>query len=152
MLFPKIFCKSTMANNGRESRELVLYTDGASRGNPGPAGAGALITDLEGATVAEKAVYLGEATNNQAEYQALLVGLKAAVKLAPSRLTVRMDSELIVKQLNGEYRVRNRDLLPLYSRARELIQRLADVRVVHVPREENAHADRLANQAIDNRS
>ena len=141
-----------MANDSRESRELVLYTDGASRGNPGPAGAGALITDLEGATVAEKAVYLGEATNNQAEYQALLVGLKAAVKLAPSRLTVRMDSELIVKQLNGEYRVRNRDLLPLYSRARELIQRLADVRVVHVPREENAHADRLANQAIDNRS
>jgi ribonuclease HI len=131
---------------------LVLYTDGASRGNPGPAGAGALITDLEGATVAEKAVYLGEATNNQAEYQALLVGLKAAVKLAPSRLTVRMDSELIVKQLNGEYRVRNRDLLPLYGRARELMQRLADVRVVHVPREENAHADRLANQAIDNRS
>ena len=63
-----------------------------------------------------------------------------------------MDSELIVKQLNGEYRVRNRDLLPLYGRARELMQRLADVRVVHVPREENAHADRLANQAIDNRS
>lgn len=141
-----------MAKNGRESRELVLYTDGASRGNPGPAGAGALIIDLEGSTVAEKAVYLGEATNNQAEYQALLVGLKAAVKLAPSRLTIRMDSELIVKQLNGEYRVRNRDLQPLYSRARELIQRFGEVRIVHVPREENAHADRLANQAIDNRS
>jgi ribonuclease HI len=131
---------------------LVLYTDGASRGNPGPAGAGALITDLEGTTVAEKAVYLGEATNNQAEYQALLVGLKVAVKLAPARLTVRMDSELIVKQLNGEYRVRNRDLLPLHGRARELMQRLADVRIVHVSREENVHADRLANQAIDDRS
>ena len=141
-----------MPKDGSESRELVLYTDGASRGNPGPAGAGALITDLEGATVEEKAVYLGEATNNQAEYQALLVGLKAAVKLAPSRLTVRMDSELIVKQLNGEYRVRNRDLQPLHSRARELMQRFGEVRIVHVPREENAHADRLANQAIDNRS
>lgn len=141
-----------MAKDGRESGELVLYTDGASRGNPGPAGAGALITDLEGATVAEKAVYLGEATNNQAEYQALLIGLKAAVKLAPSRLTVRMDSELIVKQLNGEYRVRNRDLQPLHSRARELMQRFGEVSIVHVPREENTHADRLANQAIDNRS
>ena len=132
--------------------ELVLYTDGASRGNPGPAGAGALITDRDGTTVAEKAVYLGEATNNQAEYQALLIGLEEAVKLAPARLTVRMDSELIVKQLNGEYRVRNRDLQPLHGRARELMQRFGEVCVVHVPREENTHADRLANQAIDYRS
>ena len=131
---------------------MVLYTDGASRGNPGPAGAGAMITDAEGATLAEKAVYLGETTNNQAEYRALLIGLQEALKLAPARLTIRMDSELIVKQLNGEYRVRNRDLLPLHSRAREMIEKLADVRIVHVPREENVHADRLANQAIDNRS
>ena len=131
---------------------MVLYTDGASRGNPGPAGAGAMITDAEGATLAEKAVYLGETTNNQAEYQALLIGLEEAVKLAPARLTIRMDSELIVKQLNGEYRVRNRDLMPLHSRARELIGQLAAVEVVHVPREENIDADRLANQAIDNRS
>jgi ribonuclease HI len=135
-----------------EARELVLCTDGASRGNPGPAGAGAIITDEEGATLTEKAVYLGETTNNQAEYQALLIGLQEALKLAPARLTVRMDSELIVKQLNGEYRVRNRDLQPLHSRARELIAQLADVRVVHVPREENVHADHLANLAIDNRS
>jgi ribonuclease HI len=141
-----------MVRAERESRELVLYTDGASRGNPGPSGAGALITDKAGTIVAEEAVYLGEVTNNQAEYQALLIGLKAVVELAPSRLTVRMDSELIVKQLNGEYRVRNRNLLPLYGRAREFIRRLADVRVVHVPREQNVQADRLANQAIDNRS
>ena len=131
---------------------MVLYTDGASRGNPGPAGAGAMIADKEGITLAEKAVYLGETTNNQAEYQALLIGLEEAIKLAPVRLIIRMDSELIVKQLNGEYRVRNRDLLPLHNRAREMIERLADVRIVHVPREENVHADRLANQAIDNRS
>jgi ribonuclease HI len=111
-----------------------------------------MITDAEGATLAEKAVYLGETTNNQAEYRALLIGLQEALKLAPARLTIRMDSELIVKQLNGEYRVRNRDLLPLHSRAREMIEKLADVRIVHVPREENVHADRLANQAIDNRS
>jgi ribonuclease HI len=131
---------------------LVLYTDGASRGNPGPAGAGAMIADKEGITLAEKAVYLGETTNNQAEYQALLIGLEEAVKLAPARLVVRMDSELIVRQINGEYRVRNRDLKPLHDRARELIGQLADVKVVHVPREENTHADRLANQAIDDRS
>jgi ribonuclease HI len=138
--------------SGREARELVLCTDGASRGNPGPAGAGAIITDEEGATLTEKAVYLGETTNNQAEYQALLIGLQEAVKLAPARLTVRMDSELIVKQLNGEYRVRNRDLQPLHDRARELMEQLTDVKVVHVPREENVDADRLANQAIDYRS
>jgi len=131
---------------------LVLYTDGASRGNPGPAGAGAIITDKEGATLAEKAVYLGETTNNQAEYRALIVGLEEVVKLAPVRLTIRMDSELIVKQLSGEYRVRNRDLLPLHNRARRLIEQLAAVEVKHVPREENTDADRLANQAIDNRS
>jgi ribonuclease HI len=131
---------------------LVLYTDGASRGNPGPAGAGALILDEDGATVAEKAVYLGEATNNQAEYQALLIGLDAAAMLSPSQLTVRMDSELIVKQLNGQYRVRHRDLVPLHGRARDLMQRFAEIHVVHIPREENARADWLANQAIDNRS
>jgi ribonuclease HI len=141
-----------MASGGREARELVLCTDGASRGNPGPAGAGAIITDEKGATLTEKAVYLGETTNNQAEYQALLIGLQEAVKLAPARLTVRMDSELIVKQLNGEYRVRNRDLQPLHDRAQKLMEQLADVKVVHVPREENADADRLANQAIDYRS
>ena len=131
---------------------MVLCTDGASRGNPGPAGAGAIITDEKGATLTEKAVYLGEATNNQAEYQALLIGLQEAVKLAPARLIVRMDSELIVKQLKGEYRVRNRDLQPLHTRARELMEQLNDVKVMHVPREENVYADRLANQAIDNRS
>jgi len=111
-----------------------------------------MITDSAGALLAEKAVYLGETTNNQAEYQALLIGLEAVIKLAPARLVIRMDSELIVKQLNGEYRVRNPDLKPLHDRARGLIGQLADVEVVHVPREENAHADRLANQAIDNRS
>lgn len=130
---------------------MILYTDGASRGNPGPAGAGALITEEDGTTIAEKSAYLGEATNNQAEYQALLIGLQEAVKLAPSRLTVRMDSELIVKQLNGEYRVRNSDLLTLHGRAKELVRKLGEVRFVHIPREENFHADRLANQAIDHR-
>jgi ribonuclease HI len=122
-----------MAKRRRESNELVLYTD------------------EKGVTLVEKAVYLGETTNNQAEYRALLIGLEEAVKLAPDRLTVRMDSELIVKQLNGEYRVRNPDLLPHYEHARELLKRFADFCIVHIPREENAGADRLANQAIDGR-
>jgi ribonuclease HI len=152
MHFPRTLSRVKMVKGSREGRGLVLYTDGASRGNPGPAGAGALILDEDGATVAEKAVYLGEATNNQAEYQALLIGLDAAAMLSPSQLTVRMDSELIVKQLNGQYRVRHRDLVPLHGRARDLMQRFAEIHVVHIPREENARADWLANQAIDNRS
>jgi len=130
-------------------RVLVLSTDGASRGNPGPSGAGVLIATPDGTALVEKAVYLGEITNNQAEYQALLIGLEELCKLSPSQVTVRMDSELIVRQLNGQYRVKSSDLAPLYRRARELIVSLGEVQIVHVPREENRAADRLANQAID---
>lgn len=138
-----------MTTGERGRGELVLSTDGASRGNPGPSGAGVLITSSDGAPLVQKAVFLGSITNNQAEYRALLIGLEELQKLSPAKVTIRMDSELIVRQLKGQYRVRSPDLAPLYRRARELIELLGEVHIQHIPREENITADRLANRAID---
>lgn len=129
--------------------EVWLFTDGASRGNPGPAGAGIWITDPKGNLLGKKAVFLGENTNNAAEYLALLIGLEEALALSPTNLKVHLDSELAVKQINGIYRVRNADLAPLHDRVQRLLSRFSNVRVVHVPREKNTAADRMANQAID---
>jgi ribonuclease HI len=131
--------------------EVVLFTDGASRGNPGLAGAGVYITDTDGKKLVEKSKFLGKTTNNVAEYRALIIGLEEVIKINPSHVTVKMDSELIVKQLNGEYRVRNPGLLPLYRDAVERIGRIKGIRVQHIPRNENCEADRLANIAIDER-
>jgi len=138
-----------MTHHAEQTRELVLHTDGASRGNPGPAGAGVVITNDAGEVLVERAVYLGQVTNNVAEYKALLMGLDEAQAFSPCRLTVKMDSELIVRQLNGRYRVRSPDLIPLHRQAQESIRRLGRVEVMHVRRAYNRDADRLANQAID---
>ena len=129
--------------------EVFLNTDGAARGNPGPAGAGVFVSDRAGNSLLEDTCYLGETTNNVAEYEALLLGLRRLVELAPSRATVRLDSELIVKQLNGLYQVKSPHLKPLYLKAKQLLSRLETVRVVHVRREKNREADALANRAID---
>ena len=128
---------------------VTLHTDGGSRGNPGPAGAGYVITDARGQALASEGVYLGEMTNNQAEYRALLLGLRATERFAPSAVQVKMDSELIVKQMLGHYRVRDAGLLPLYEEARVLVKRLPQVTFTHVRREFNKHADKLVNQALD---
>ena len=130
---------------------LIVYTDGAARGNPGPAGAGAHLEDGSGKHVASAEQYLGEATNNVAEYAALLLGLERAHALGARDVEVRADSELMVKQMRGEYRVRNAGLKPLFERARALASRFDAVKYVHVRRELNQAADRLANQAIDRR-
>ncbi|MBW3661405.1 MAG: ribonuclease HI family protein [Gemmatimonadetes bacterium] len=130
-------------------RRLVVRTDGAARGNPGPAGAGWVIETPEGVVVSEGCAYLGESTNNQAEYEALL---RALDEVAPDRETeveVLSDSELMVKQLRGEYRVKSEGLKPLYVRAVRHLLRAGRSHVRHVPRGENAAADALANQAID---
>jgi len=132
--------------------ELWLFTDGASRGNPGLAGAGVLIVEPSGAVVLEKAVFLGSCTNNVAEYTALLLGLEAASALSPAHLKAHLDSELVVRQLNGKYRVRHPDLLPLFQRAKHLLGRFRQADVIHIPRDKNVEADRLSNQAIDQRS
>ena len=134
------------ADPGREWRLMV---DGASRGNPGEAGCGAVIFDDTGATLKELCRYLGRVTNNVAEYEGLLMGLEEVLRMGGKRLRVESDSELLVRQLNGVYRVRHEKLAQLHRRAQELLRRLDGYRIIHVRREFNRIADRLANQAID---
>ncbi len=129
--------------------ELHIYTDGASRGNPGPAAIGVCITTPEGQTVEEIAETVGITTNNVAEYMALVRGLEAARSLGASEVQVFSDSELMVRQMNGVYRVKNEGLMPFYNRARSLLSEFARATFVHVPREHNRHADALANKALD---
>jgi ribonuclease HI len=130
---------------------LVLETDGAARGNPGLAGAGIIIKDEKGHRLETMHVFLGVATNNQAEYRALIEGLRAVARHNPGSVLVRMDSELVVKQMNGQYRVRHPEIIPLYQQAVEAASALPHVTFVHIPREKNPGADRLANLAIDGR-
>lgn len=130
------------------SVELTIYTDGASRNNPGEAGAGVFIL-REGKPVESLAHYLGTTTNNIAEYTAAIIALEHAVKLGASSVTLHADSELMVKQLNGQYKVKNEGLKPLYIRAKGLIAKIGRVEVKYIPREQNKEADALANKAID---
>lgn len=132
-------------------RRLIVETDGAARGNPGLAGAGIIIKDENGRTVETIGRFLGVSTNNQAEYQALIIGLEAVTRHQPETVTVRMDSELVVRQMNGQYRVKNPGILPLYLKASELASELPNIHIEHVPRERNPGADRVANVAIDSR-
>lgn len=129
----------------------VLHADGGSRGNPGPAGAGAALLDPRGREVALLRRYLGVTTNNVAEYQGLILGLTAALARGIERLEVRLDSELLVRQLQGRYKVKAAHLLPLFHEARALLARFAQTRLTHIPRAQNARADALANQAMDER-
>jgi ribonuclease HI len=133
------------------ARKLILETDGAARGNPGLAGAGVIIKDERGHCIESFGRFLGITTNNQAEYRALIEGLQAAARHQPESLTVRLDSELVVRQMNGQYRVKHPELLPLYAQAIEIMATLPNVTFVHVPRERNPGADRIANVAIDGR-
>ncbi len=131
---------------------LRIHIDGASRGNPGEAGFGIHVADSEGAVIAGLYGYLGQATNNVAEYQALLHALRWAIARGATRVHVFSDSELVVRQIEGRYKVKHPDLRPLYEQARILLSRFAEGRVAHVPREENREADRLANRALDERA
>jgi ribonuclease HI len=130
-------------------QEWLLMIDGAARGNPGEAGCGVAICDEHGVVVEELTRYLGHATNNVAEYQALLIGLEALLRLNRKRVRVQSDSQLLVRQLNGEYRVKDEKLRTLSQRAISLLRQFKSYRIVHVPREQNKIADRLANKAID---
>ncbi|OFW06251.1 MAG: hypothetical protein A3G20_02750 [Acidobacteria bacterium RIFCSPLOWO2_12_FULL_59_11] len=129
--------------------ELVAYIDGGSRGNPGPAGFGVVLQDAKGHTVDTLAEFLGEATNNVAEYRALLAALEYAAEKKCRRLKVYCDSELIARQMQGRYRVKSPDLKPLYQRAQQLSSLLEHFAIEHIPREKNHLADRLANEAMD---
>lgn len=129
--------------------ELIAYIDGGARGNPGLAGYGVVLQDARGRTLQTLSRPLGKATNNVAEYRALLAALEYAVGKHVRRLKILCDSELVVRQMQGRYRVLSPDLKPLYQRARELAGGLERFAIEHVPREENSLADRLANEAID---
>lgn len=128
---------------------LELYCDGASRGNPGPAAYGFVVFS-GGEVVAEEGKCLGITTNNVAEYEALIRGLERCRTLGGNEVVVRADSELMVRQLNGQYKVRSPHLVPLFEKARQLLRSFPRSRVLHVRREENSHADALANKALDN--
>ncbi len=129
--------------------EATLFADGGSRGNPGPAASGAVLVDPNGRILDEVGRYLGIATNNVAEWTALCIGLERAAERGIMRLAVRMDSELVVKQMRGEYRVKHADLQPLHRRAQALLRRFEHVDIAHVRRKQNALADRLVNEVLD---
>lgn len=127
----------------------VAYCDGASRGNPGEAACAVLLVDESGEELLRRATRLGWATNNQAEYEGVILALELAGQLGAKKLEVRMDSELVVRQLEGTYRVKNEGLKPLYERACELVHSFKSVAVTHIPRSENKLADKLVNAALD---
>ncbi len=136
-------------NPGDGLKTLRLFTDGASRGNPGPAGIGVVIEDDQGMRLRGLHRWLGVATNNEAEYKALIEGLKAVQEWKPDRLEVFMDSKLVVEQMKGGYRIKAAELLPLHKQAKELLERFPLYEVAHVERAKNRGADHLANMAID---
>ncbi len=131
-------------------KKIIIYTDGGARGNPGPAGIGAVLSDEDGRVEKEISKYIGKATNNQAEYQALIAALSEAKKIGAKEVRVFMDSELIVKQMNREYKVKNKDLAKLFIKVYNLTLNFSKISFKHVRRERNGHADKLVNLAIDN--
>ncbi len=128
---------------------MILYCDGASRGNPGPSAIGWTIVDSSGKPVREEGVRLPDGTNNVAEYQAMIAGLSAALSEGVKEITVRADSELVIRQVTGRYKVKSPGLIPLYQKVRDLVRKFDRVVFEHVPRERNVRADALANQALD---
>jgi ribonuclease HI len=130
-------------------RALIVNADGAARGNPGPAGIGVHITAPDGSVVDDIAEGLGETTNNVAEYTAAIRGLERASELGADHVTLRSDSQLLINQLSGRYRVKTPHLVPLFRRARALAAGFSTIRFEHVRRELNVEADRLANEGVD---
>jgi ribonuclease HI len=132
------------------TRRILIYTDGAARGNPGPAGLGAILRDAQtGELLAELARFLGVRTNNYAEWTAVEDALQEALRLGASHVDLRMDSQLVARQITGRYRVKHPDLKPIHASVMSMLSQLAGYTVGHVPRELNADADRLSNVAID---
>ncbi|MDO9390913.1 MAG: ribonuclease HI family protein [bacterium] len=128
---------------------VTLAVDGAARGNPGPAGAGAALLDSQGRSLAEKTMYLGKATNNEAEYQALVMGLTLALEREHLRILIQTDSELMAKQITGEYKIKEPRLKIYFTQAHSLLEKFQKWEIKAVPRAENRLADRLSNIAID---
>lgn len=132
--------------------QITLQFDGGSRGNPGPAGIGVVLAAADGTPILTLGRFIGRATNNYAEYVALITGLKEAMKLGVRKLMIRGDSELVVKQMTGEYKVRHPDLRPLYLEARDLLREFDHHKIEHNYRHKNELADKLANLAMDRKA
>ena len=130
-------------------KNLSVYVDGGSRGNPGPAAIGVAIFEGKGKPVKEFNKYIGVATNNIAEYNAVIYGLQEALMLKADKIELNLDSELVAEQLKGEYRVKNAALKPLFEQARHLISGFKEVTIKHIPREKNKVADKLVNKAMN---
>ena len=131
--------------------KLIINTDGLSKDNPGPAAIGAILKDTRGRTIATISQAIGLATNNEAEYRAVIAALEKALTLGAEQVELRSDSELVVNQLNGRYRVRSTALRPFYLQAAKLLGQFQKVSITCVPREQNTEADRLANKAMGKR-
>ena len=130
--------------------KVIIHTDGAARGNPGPAAIGVTIKDQNGTLIARISQRIGSTTNNQAEYRAIIAALEKAASLGARQVTVKSDSELVVKQIQGRYRVKNTALRPLYQKIVQLIGSLDGFSITSIPRTKNTEADKLANKALDN--
>ena len=128
-------------------KKTILYIDGACRGNPGPGAIGIVIQDGNNRLQISKCV--GDTTNNQAEYQALITAIEEALKMGARHLDIRTDSELLARQIQKTYRVKNAKLKPLYEKANQLLRRVDSYTITHIPREKNTIADGLANKALD---
>jgi ribonuclease HI len=136
---------TTTSASRKPYTEVVIYTDGASKGNPGPSGAGGVILTPDGETIEEFREHLGRTTNNVAEYEAVRIGLARALALGARHVTVRLDSELVANQLTGRYKVKDTKLIDRYLKVGQLLSRLDSVRFETIPREKNGRADKLAN-------
>lgn len=134
------------------NKKIKIFTDGGARGNPGPAAIGIVIIDDKGKVLKKHAEYLGKLTNNQAEYKALIKGLELAKELKPQEVICYLDSELVVKQMKQEYKVKDRDLQPLFIKAWNLVIMLKKVSFHHISRELNKEADKLLNNELDRHS
>ncbi|MFC2072407.1 ribonuclease HI family protein [Chloroflexota bacterium] len=131
-----------------KTERLIIFTDGVSRGNPGPAAIGATIKNEQGKAISSVSQPIGQTTNNQAEYRAIIAALEEAIKLGAKHVEMRSDSELVVRQINGQYRVKKETLKPLYQQVKQLQNQFENFTITHIPREQNTEADSLANIAL----
>ena len=137
------------ADTFKNRKSVNIYADGASRGNPGNAGAGIIITAEDGKVIKKTGKYLGKTTNNEAEYQALIIALEEAKAMGATDIKIFADSELMVRQIKGEYKVKSEGLRPLYGKAMSILMGFKRYDIIHIERDKNKEADRLANEAID---
>ncbi len=154
MVFRFVENKARSVPTPRMSKKIITYTDGASRGNPGHAGIGAYLLDEKGGVLAEVSEYVGTATNNEAEYRALLLALSRALEMKATVVQCFLDSELVVRQLNGQYRVKHEGMKKFFAEVKGLMSKFESVTFTHVRREDPNQriADKLANRGIDQRS